>query len=82
MMWVMMNGRRTTMQILTVKDVLIALGATRAQLYYWEETGKIPPARRTSTGKRYYLPVDVEKIKGALHAGAKESCRVSSVKEC
>lgn len=68
MMWVMMNGRRPAVKILTVKDVLVALGATRAQLYYWEETGKVPPARRTSTGKRYYLPGDVEKIRGSLHA--------------
>jgi len=54
------------MTILTVKDVLAALGASRAQLYYWEETNKIPPARRTSTGKRFYLPEDLRRIKARL----------------
>lgn len=60
------------MKILTVKDVLAALGVSRAQLYYWEEVGKIPPARRTSTDKRFYVPKDVEKIRKALES-AKET---------
>jgi len=54
------------MEILTVQQVLAALGITRAQLYYAEETHKIPPARRMSTGKRYYLPEDLDQIKRQL----------------
>lgn len=60
------------MRILTVRDVMAELGASRAQLYYWEETCRIPPARRTSTNKRFYLAADVEKIKKALES-AKET---------
>lgn len=52
-----------TMTILTVKDVMNRLGVSRSKLYYMEETGKIPPARRTSTGKRFYLPADLLRIK-------------------
>lgn len=59
----MMSKKEASMKILTVKDVLTALGVTRAQLYYWEETGKVPPARRTSTNGRFYLPQDVERLK-------------------
>jgi DNA-binding transcriptional MerR regulator len=59
------------MTILTVKDVLEHLGISRAKLYYMEETGKIPPSRRTSTGKRYYLPEDLAQIKQNLERGAK-----------
>lgn len=58
---------RPEMKILTVQEVLAALSVTRAQLYYAEEVGKIPPARRTSTGKRYYLPNDVELIRRKMH---------------
>lgn len=54
------------MDILTVQDVLAALGVSRARLYYLEETGQIPPARRTSTNRRYYLPHDVERIRQKL----------------
>ncbi len=50
------------MRILSVRDVLERLQISRAKLYYWEEVGKIPPARRTSTGKRFFLPADVERI--------------------
>jgi len=51
------------MKILTVKEVLAELGVSRAQLYYAEEVHKIPSARRTSTGKRYYLPEDLDLIR-------------------
>jgi len=54
------------MRILTVKDMLQSLCISRSQLYYWEEVGKIPPARRLSNGKRYYLPQDLEKIERML----------------
>ena len=54
------------MTILTVKDVLQRLGISRSQLYYWEEVGKIPAARRLSNGKRYYLPQDLVKIERIL----------------
>jgi len=56
------------MRILTVQDVLQSLGVTRAQLYYWEEVGKIPPARRLSNGRRYYLAQDLEKIEEKLRS--------------
>jgi DNA-binding transcriptional MerR regulator len=59
------------MQIMTVKDVLATLAVSRAQLYYWEEVGKIPPARRTSTGKRYYLPEDIAAIRQKLAGRAR-----------
>lgn len=59
------------MEILTVRDVLEQLGVTRTQLYYAEETHKIPPARRTSTGKRYYLPEDIEAIRKKLAGRAR-----------
>ena len=49
------------MKILTVREVLDHLGISRAKLYYMEETGKIPPARRTFTGKRFFLPGDLER---------------------
>jgi len=58
------------MEILTVKEVLAALGISRAKLYYSEEVGKIPSARRTSTGKRYYLPGDVELMRRKLREPA------------
>lgn len=54
------------MKILTVRDVLDQLRVSRSQLYYAEEMGKIPPARRTSTGKRYYIPEDLVEIKRRL----------------
>ncbi|MEK7722362.1 MAG: AlpA family phage regulatory protein [Elusimicrobiota bacterium] len=54
------------MKILTVKDMLQRFGISRTQLYYGEESGKFPPARRLSNGKRYYLPQDLEKIEEKL----------------
>lgn len=54
------------MKILTVKDALKFLGISRAKLYYYEEVGKIPAARRTSTGQRFYLPEDLEQVKKKL----------------
>jgi len=54
------------MKIFTVRDIVQNLGINRSQLYYWEEVGKIPPARRLSNGKRYYLPQDVDKIEEKL----------------
>jgi DNA-binding transcriptional MerR regulator len=54
------------MKIFTVREVVQSLGINRSQLYYWEEVGKIPPARRLSNGKRYYLPQDLEKIEEKL----------------
>lgn len=58
-----MFNRRWPMKILTVMDVIEQLGVTRASLCYWEEVGKIPRARRTSTGRRYFFPSDLSKIK-------------------
>lgn len=51
------------MNILIVADVIKRLRISRARLYYLEETAKIPAARRTSTGKRYFLPEDVIQIR-------------------
>ena len=65
------------MEILTVQDVLAALGVSRARLYYLEETRQIPPARRTSTGKRYYLPNDVEQIRRKLREASAARGRVA-----
>ena len=54
------------MTIFTVVDAIRSLGISRARLYYLEETKKIPVARRTSTGKRYFLPQDLVAIKKKL----------------
>ena len=50
-------------RIYTTGDVLRIFDIPQYQLYYWEETKKIPEARRTESGKRYYLADDIVELK-------------------
>lgn len=47
-------------RIYTTSDVLRIFDIPQHQLYYWEETKKIPPAKRTESGKRYYFESDID----------------------
>lgn len=55
-------------KIYTTGDVLKLFDIPQYQLYYWEETKKIPEARRTESGKRYYLEDDIAKLEGIIPA--------------
>ncbi len=60
------QGRAAAIRVYTSGEVAQILGITKAQLFYWEETHKIPKASRTGSGKRYYLPQDIENLKKLL----------------
>ena len=44
-------------------DILRIFDIPQYQLYYWEETKKVPAARRTESGKRYYLDSDLAELR-------------------
>ena len=50
-------------KIYTTSDILRMFDIPQYQLYYWEETKKIPKARRTESGKRYYRQEDLENLR-------------------
>ena len=54
------------MKILTPGAVSKLLGVPRHQLYYKEERGQIPSARRSANGKRFYTTSDYTKLKKIL----------------
>ena len=54
------------MEILTIGKVACALGVTKERLYYLENRGIISKSRRTSDGRRFYLPRDVQRLRKEL----------------
>ena len=63
------------MKIYTTGEVARMLNIPFYQLLYLEKTGKISPARKTGTDKRYYYYGDIEIIKERLKKI--EKCRKS-----
>lgn len=58
------------MKIHTTGNTAKILGIGKDKLFYLEETGKIPAAQRTSSGKRFYTTGDIQKLKSQLiHLG-------------
>ena len=54
------------MKIYTSGEVARLLGIPFNKLLYLENTGKIDPAKRTGTYKRYYTKEDLEMLKEQL----------------
>lgn len=51
------------MKILTTGSAARRLGINKDRLFRLEEVGHIPPAKRTETGKRFFLPDDLKRLK-------------------
>lgn len=69
-----------------IKDVADMLGVSQAALRYWEQEFKECAPVRSSTGRRYYRPADIEtlrkihyllKVRGLRIEAAKEQMRVN-----
>ncbi|MBI4370002.1 MAG: MerR family transcriptional regulator [Elusimicrobia bacterium] len=58
------------MKILTSGEVARILGVSKEALFYREEAGQIPKARRTGTGKRYFLPSDIKRLQKYFGQGS------------
>lgn len=75
---------KDTEKIYTTGDVLRIFGIPQYQLYYWLETKKLPPARRTESGKRYWLEEDLSVLRkciSELVGDVSESCNSSKIEE-
>ncbi|MDP3143498.1 MAG: MerR family transcriptional regulator [Candidatus Omnitrophota bacterium] len=47
-----------------IQDLEKLLGVNRYTYFYWEETGKVPKAKRTPMGNyRYWIEEDIKKLK-------------------
>jgi DNA-binding transcriptional MerR regulator len=55
------------MKLLTQKDVSKQLGIPYYRLEYLHKTGRIPEAKKTSSGIRIYEEEDINKIKKILN---------------
>lgn len=56
------------MRVFTTGEVAARLGVRREWLYYWEERSKIPRARRTGSGKRFYTSADLQRLRRMARA--------------
>ena len=65
------------MRILTISEVTEILGVPFYKLHYLERMKKIPKAKRTGTGMRYYNDGDVSVLREKLKE-IKEGQRVKS----
>ena len=54
------------MEIMTTGTVAHKLRISKDRYFQLEESGRLPAAKRTSTGKRFFLPADVVKLRKAL----------------
>lgn len=53
-------------RVFTTGEACRLLRIRRHTLMYLEETGKIPPASKTGTGKRYYMLQDIRELRRVL----------------
>ena len=53
-----------------IKDLERMLGVKRKTFFYWEKTGKIPRAKRTTMGNyRYWINEDIVKLRAIIQGG-------------
>jgi len=57
------------MKILTPGVISRLLGVPRHRLYYMEERGQIPSARRSENGKRFYTLADLKRLQRVFAKG-------------
>lgn len=54
------------MKVYTTGEACRLLGIRMHRLFYLEEAGQIPRARRTGTSKRYFTEADIQKLRETL----------------
>lgn len=54
------------MKILATGEMLRCVGVSRDRYLWAERTGRVPRAKLTSAGKRFFLIKDVEQLKNSL----------------
>lgn len=60
------NKGESKMEVMTTGTLVRLLGISKEKYFRLEDSGKFPSARRTATGKRFFLTQDVQRLKHLL----------------
>ena len=69
----MPTPRRASPPTYSTEQIARLCSVTARTIRYWEDTGKLPPAKRTPSKRRYYTDDDVALVRTLLSARAVRS---------